>query len=76
MRPTDGNHALAQRLRVVVQRVLNHILEAPQKAAAYKQENEQINFDPMLTGFDNMGTDDLDWLNTIDWTQGSWMDFN
>jgi len=56
--------------------VLNHVLEAPQKPATYKQEREQMNFDPMLIGFDDMGTDDLDWLNTIDWTQGSWMDFN
>jgi hypothetical protein len=32
-------------------------------------------FDPtMLPPFDNLN--DMDWLNTIDWTQGSWMDFN
>lgn len=77
VRPTDGNHALAQRLRIVVQRVLNHILETPQKVAVERQENHEIaNFDPMLVGFDNMGTDDMDWLNTIDWTQGSWMEFS
>lgn len=61
----------------MVQRVLNHILETPQKVAVERQENHEIaNFDPMLVGFDNMGTDDMDWLNTIDWTQGSWMEFS
>jgi hypothetical protein len=29
--------------------------------------------DPMLAPLD---ANTIDWLNTIDWTQGSWMEFN
>lgn len=31
-------------------------------------------FDATMAPFD--GLNDMDWLGTIDWTQGSWMDFN
>jgi hypothetical protein len=73
VRPTDGNYTLAQRLRKVVRRVLDHVLEPSQKGVRDEEGNE-FPFDPMLAAFNEM--DDLDWLNTIDWTQGSWMDFN
>ena len=73
VRPTDGNYTLAQRLRKVVRRVLDHILEPSQKEVRDEAGNE-VPLDPMLAPFNEM--DDLDWLNTIDWTQGSWMDFN
>jgi len=73
VRPTDGNYTLAQRLRKVVRRVLDHILEPSQKEVRDEAGNE-VPLDTMLAPFNEM--DDLDWLNTIDWTQGSWMDFN
>jgi hypothetical protein len=80
VRPTDGNYALAQRLRTVVQRVLNHVLEPPLSAAVVNPDVQRdaggMAFDPMLMSFNEMATGDLDWLNTIDWTQGSWMEFN
>lgn len=73
IRPTDGNYALAQRLRKVIRRVLDYVLET--KNDTTKSPNNEVPFDPMLTSFTEM--DDLDWLNTIDWTQqASWMDFN
>jgi hypothetical protein len=73
VRPTDGNYTLAQRLKKVIRRVLDHVLEpAPKDVGG--EEGSQFSFDPMLPPFDEMN--DLDWLNTIDWTQGSWMDFN
>jgi hypothetical protein len=31
-------------------------------------------FDPKLMELTNW--DDLNWLNTIDWTQGDWLDMN
>jgi len=76
IRPTDGNYTLAQRLRKVVRQVLDYVLDIGEKEPAPDfVPGEQLQYDPMLgTGFDNMN--DLDWLNTIDWTQGSWMDFN
>jgi hypothetical protein len=72
IRPTDGNYHLAQRLRKVVRRVLDYVLEPTPKEPL---PNPAIPFDFMPVGFEDMG-DNLDWINTIDWTQGSWIDFN
>lgn len=72
IRPTDGNYYLAQRLRKVVRRVLDYVLEPTPKESL---PNPEIPFDFMPVGFEDMG-DNLDWINTIDWTQGSWIDFN
>ena len=72
VRPTDGNYTLAQRLKKVIRRVLDYVLEPVPEVRG--EEGSQFPFDPMLPPFDEMN--DLDWLNTIDWTQGSWMDFN
>jgi hypothetical protein len=76
IRPTDGNYHLAQRLRKVIRRVLDYVLESRNENTKTNNANStEIPYDPMLTTFTEM--DDLDWLNTIDWTQqGSWMDFN
>ncbi|TVY88712.1 hypothetical protein LAWI1_G003833 [Lachnellula willkommii] len=74
IRPTDGNHRLANRLRIVIRRVLDRVLEPPQTDTQRSSEMDAP-FDPtMLPPFD--ASPDMDWLNTIDWTQGSWMDFN
>jgi hypothetical protein len=69
IRPTDGNYQLAGRLKNVVRKVVDHILDPPQ------QPQPEVNFplDPMLAPLD---ASTVDWLNTIDWTQGSWMEFN
>ena len=69
VRPTDGNYTLAQRLRKVVRRVLDHVLE-PSQLEVRGEEGIELPFDPMLAPLDEMN--DFDWLNTIDWTQGSW----
>ena len=64
IRPTDGNFLLAGRLKKVVRRILDRVLDPPPLPP----------IDPMLAPFSDL---DLDWLNTIDWTQGSaWMDFS
>ncbi len=54
-----------------MKRVLDYVLDPTQKEPL---PNTEISIDPMLSGFEEMG--DLDWLNTVDWTQGSWIDFN
>jgi hypothetical protein len=73
VRPTDGNYMLAGRLKKVVGRILDHVLDPPQQAVTGSNVMD-VPFDPMLASWDDV--DSLDWLNTIDWTQGSWMDFN
>lgn len=65
----------------MIRRVLDYVLEARNETRT-KDSNSEVGsgngavYDPMLmAGFNEM--DDLDWLNTIDWTQqGSWMDLN
>lgn len=71
-----------------MQKVLNYVLEPPGQEAVCTGDNgaheergvegeagDGMAFDPMPMGFD-MGAGDLDWLNSVDWTQGSWMEFN
>jgi hypothetical protein len=70
VRPTDGNHLLVGRLTNVIRRTLDHVLDPPQKDAT-RNGYMDIPIDPMLAPFGEM-----DWLNTIDWMQGSCMDFN
>ncbi|TVY78519.1 hypothetical protein LSUE1_G004109 [Lachnellula suecica] len=75
IRPTDGNYKLANRLKKVIRRVLDRVLEPPQTDPRPPDEMENALSDStMLQPLDNMN--DMDWLNTIDWTQGSWMDYN
>ncbi|KAF4637582.1 hypothetical protein G7Y89_g494 [Cudoniella acicularis] len=73
IRPTDGNYKLAGRLRKVIRGVLDHVLEPP-AAGSGASLSIDTHFDPMLSPVSNLN--DMDWLNTIDWTQGSWMEFN
>jgi hypothetical protein len=68
IRPTDGNFMLAGRLRKVVRRILDRILDPPKDMRG--SDIMDLPVDPMLAPFGEM-----DWLNTIDWTQGSWTEF-
>jgi len=70
IRPTDGNYMLAGRLKKVVRRILDRVLDPPRRDEM-GTDLMDVPIDPMLAPFGEM-----DWLNTIDWTQGSWIDFN
>lgn len=114
IRPTDGNYRLCRRMRKVIRRILDHVLEVPPLAApvpptaAIPDEATNSEFadgsredamehmtasgvgDNDIGGMNassgdweaSLGTpsldslDCLDWLNTVDWTQGFWMDLN
>lgn len=58
-----------------MKRVVDHILDPPQQPQQEVTESSLVDFplDPMLAPLD---ANTIDWLNTIDWTQGSWMEFN
>ena len=70
VRPTGP---LVEKLKTVIRKTLDHVLDpaAAQKDAAARDGYMDIPIDPMLAPFGEM-----DWLNTIDWMQGSCMDFN
>jgi hypothetical protein len=69
VRPTEGTHLLVAKLKNVIQKTLDHILD--QKAGSKNGSYADIPIDPMLAPFGEM-----DWLNTINWMQGFCMDFN
>lgn len=66
IRPTDGNYLLAGRLKKVVRKVLDRVLDPPPQVP---NENDVMDFpiDPMLAPFGEM-----DWL----WTQNSSWEFS
>ena len=66
VRPTDGNYLLAGRLKKVVRRILDRVLDPPKEIPGDGMVDFPI--DPELAVFGEM-----DWLNTVDWTQGSWI---
>ncbi|KAL3427153.1 hypothetical protein PVAG01_00662 [Phlyctema vagabunda] len=82
VRPTDGNQLLAGRLRKVVRRILDYVLEPPPPSQPQVQDFDMgpasndmlgVNVDlDQLLRLDEM--DCLDWLNGVDWTQGPWME--
>lgn len=75
IRYTDGNFGLAGRLRTVIKRVVECVLDSPQpeQPQLEKEVNENdLNFSSDLA-LDQPDGDTLDWLNTLDWTQGAWL---
>jgi hypothetical protein len=69
VRPTDGTHLLVGKLKNVIQKTLDHVLN--RESGSKNESYANIPIDPMLAPFGEM-----DWLNTIDWMQGSCTDFN
>jgi hypothetical protein len=72
VRPTDGSNLLVGKLKNVIRKTLDHVLDP---TSSQKDGNRNrymdIPIDPMLAPFGEM-----DWLNTVNWMQGSCMDFN
>ncbi|TGO28088.1 hypothetical protein BPAE_0032g00310 [Botrytis paeoniae] len=73
VRPTAANHELCGRMRQIVKRTLDKILDPPKITNTPKASTSttvpisNLNFEPMAM-------DDLDWLDTIDWAKGPFMD--
>ena len=84
MEPADGNYKLCQRLKVIIQRVLDKLLkpsgptlreESPRRDWIGADGNETGQLMPpgsLLDGLD--GADCLEWLDMIDWVQTAQMD--
>ncbi|TAQ87329.1 hypothetical protein B7494_g4354 [Chlorociboria aeruginascens] len=96
IRPTDGNVALCWRLKRVMQRIVDSVLDTPslfpsesgvgndevvtdasggvdgREEVVGGEEWSDIGDAPLLS----VQSDDLNWLNTVDWTRGDWLDVN
>lgn len=85
-RPTDNNAQLLGKLTGVLQRIIDKVFESlgpvntvpvPQPTS---QSASQDQIDPLGIGsrddldFAINTIDDMDWLNTFDWTQGGWLE--
>ena len=83
-RPTDGNAELCWKLRKVIKRIVDNVLDSSPPTSQSQPPPSQISpesvgdgtsaFEPTLMELTDW--DDLAWLNTIDWTQGDWLDLN
>lgn len=69
VRPTDGNAELCWKLGNVIKRIVDNALDSP--AVAQPPDSTHT-----LDSIDSGDSDDLNWLNTVDWTQGDWLDMN
>ena len=73
VRPTAANHELCGRMQQIIKRTLDKILDppkitnTPQSSSAIPVSIQDLDFEPMIM-------DDLDWLDTIDWARGPFMD--
>lgn len=73
VRPTAGNYKLCCRMSQAIRRVLDHILEpAPEHIISGTEIRLDTtdNIPPMNE------PDDMDWLNSIDWTRGQFGDLD
>ena len=75
IRPAAGNYKLCRPLSQVIRRVLDQLFEpASVEALRSKESSQQVEMSNDVWPLDNL--DDLEWLNTIDWTLGQYMDFS
>jgi len=76
IRPSAGNYRLCRPLAKAIRHVLDQLFE-PAAAFGGPREKESVQQVEITDGFWPLGdTDDLEWLNSIDWTSGYYMDFN
>jgi hypothetical protein len=99
VRPAAGNYQLCTRMRLIIKRILDQILDpSPPSSAPIQQSQSTVLAEPMdttengtlefigpfdtavpqpgafdLSSYEN-GVDNLDWLNSIDWSRGPWID--
>lgn len=85
VRPTEGNYKICVRMRKIIKRVLDEILELPNPSAAAPQtlyppdasempqvqdpEMSDVTLSACLSGGEREEVDFLDWLNSVDWTR-------
>lgn len=74
VKPTAGNYKLCRRMSQVIKRVLDQFFDTNVEKTQDKQDLLTPDFS--TDDWPIEGLDDLEWLNSIDWTQGPYIDFN
>lgn len=73
VRPTAANSQLCGRMSVIIKRILDQVLDPPpmsqesKASSAYQAPTPDFDFGQIETG-------EFDWLGTVDWTQGPFVD--
>ncbi|MCJ1435040.1 hypothetical protein MMC27_004410 [Xylographa pallens] len=80
IRPTQGNYTLCVRMRKVIRRILDQVLEpvsafntqlTPSSMEAEPQFVPDIDISSVMGPTDD--ADFTEWLNSVDWTKGPWV---
>jgi hypothetical protein len=75
IKPSAGNYKLCRPLARVVRRVLDQVFEPSAVEIPREKESlQQVEITDDTWPLDNM--DDLEWLNSIDWTSSQYIEFN
>lgn len=83
VQPAAGNYNLCMRMRDIIRRILDQILDPPslqpilaeqvslvQQLPSEGEAGQSLDVEDDL----GMGLDDLTWLDDIDWSRGPWID--
>ena len=74
VRPLAGNYHICGRMRQIIKKILDQILDPPSGTEPPETPAfGSVDFEADFGMFENL--DDLDWLNSVDWTRGPLMDF-
>ncbi|KAM3080859.1 hypothetical protein ACMFMG_004817 [Clarireedia jacksonii] len=74
VRPTAANAELCGRMQQIMKRTLDKILDDPKPSNAPQKTTNAISTPTTDAEYGTIELDDLDWLNTIDWTTGPFVD--
>jgi len=72
-KPTAGNYKLCQRMSQVVKKVLDQVFTPTERERATESE-EPPTPNTMTDHLSFNDSDDFEWLNSIDWGRGPYMD--
>jgi hypothetical protein len=74
IRPTAGNYKLCRRMAQVIRRVLDQVFAPGQKESAQEVEVAPTQ-DPTVNLLSFEDLDDFEWLSSIDWGRGPYLEY-
>ena len=80
VKPMAGNFKLCQRMSQVIGRVLDQVFEFDEQEKTREQERQTLQTLPSMNKHDLDWPveylEDIEWLNSVDWTQPPYLEFN
>lgn len=72
IKPEAGNYKLCRHMSQVIKRVMAQVFDPSPSEEAAGEDIPMQGFESSVWDFDNI--DDFDWLNSIDWSLGPFLD--